>query len=418
MIQFCRNTEEGREIDRALNEFGLTTEAQIVERAARIRQTPSPVEFGKVRLSLKRVVVFSRVTIGADIAITSVIIERTKREFPHAQIVLVGGRKAAELFGGSRRLSFQEVAYKRAGTLTERILSWLDLLAATRELTAGLRPGEYLFIDPDSRLTQLGLLPASPSENSDYLFFPSREYASETAASMGELASAWLDDVFRAKKKTLPQVALRPADCEIAEAVAARMKKGQGRKIVSINFGVGGNPLKSLGGHLERTLVRTLIEEGAFVILDKGAGDTEARRADDVVEHVTALKSAHVIEAGEDELISLSGKDTPPIDMLVLNGRVGLLAALIRTSDLYIGYDSAGQHIAAAMGVPCIDLFAGFSSARMLDRWRPTGPGPVRVIEADTLRARVDAQAILARALEAAREILWGGSLEPLPRQD
>lgn len=410
MIQFCRNTEEGREIDRALNDFGLETEAQIIERAARIRRTPSPVEMENLRSDARRVIVFSRVTLGADVAVTSVIIERMKREFPRAEIVMVGGRKAAELFGGDERLSFRDIAYERAGALTERILSWLDLLAATRELTSGLRVNEYLFVDPDSRLTQLGLLPVSPSENRDYLFFPSREYASETRASMGELTSAWLDDVFEVKEKTLPRVTLRKPDCEIAEAVAASIKREKARKIVSINFGVGENPLKSLGGQLEKSLVRALVEEGAVVILDKGAGDTEARRADEVISHVRAVKSARVIEAGEDELINLARKNAASIDMLVLNGRVGLLAALIGISDLYIGYDSAGQHIAAAMGVPCIDLFAGFSSARFLDRWRPTGPGPVRVIEADTLRAQIDSEAILARALSFARETLC---LEP-----
>jgi ADP-heptose:LPS heptosyltransferase len=39
-----------------------------------------------------------------------------------------------------------------------------------------------------------------------------------------------------------------------------------------------------------------------------------------------------------------------------------------------VGYDSAGQHVAAACGVPLISVFAGFPAARMFDRWKPTGP--------------------------------------------
>ena len=85
---------------------------------------------------------------------------------------------------------------------------------------------------------------------------------------------------------------------------------------------------------------------------------------------------------------------------------MGLLAALIGQSDLYVGYDSAGQHIAAALGVACIDVFAGFSSPRMVDRWRPAGPSEVHVIVADTLNENVDAGLILKTALRHAREIL------------
>jgi ADP-heptose:LPS heptosyltransferase len=70
----------------------------------------------------------------------------------------------------------------------------------------------------------------------------------------------------------------------------------------------------------------------------------------------------------------------------MVNCRVGLLAALISASDLYIGYDSAGQHIAAASGTPCIDIFAGYESPRIIDRWRPTGPGTPTVIDAGSGR--------------------------------
>lgn len=48
-------------------------------------------------------------------------------------------------------------------------------------------------------------------------------------------------------------------------------------------------------------------------------------------------------------------------------------ASIIAGSRLYVGYDSAGQHVAAACGVPLISIFAGFPSPRMFARWRPTG---------------------------------------------
>jgi ADP-heptose:LPS heptosyltransferase len=58
-------------------------------------------------------------------------------------------------------------------------------------------------------------------------------------------------------------------------------------------------------------------------------------------------------------------------------------ASIIAQSRLYVGYDSAGQHAAAACGVPLVTVFAGFPCPRMLARWRPTGRGPIEVVRVD-----------------------------------
>ena len=55
------------------------------------------------------------------------------------------------------------------------------------------------------------------------------------------------------------------------------------------------------------------------------------------------------------------------------SGAFAPFAAQIARSRLYVGYDSAGGHIAAACGVPLISIFAGFASERMFQRWRPKG---------------------------------------------
>ena len=64
----------------------------LVARYERVRR-PRPVT-GKPQ----RVFVLSRVTLGADVAITSVLLAAAKRRFPHAEIVFVGPRKNYELF--------------------------------------------------------------------------------------------------------------------------------------------------------------------------------------------------------------------------------------------------------------------------------------------------------------------------------
>jgi ADP-heptose:LPS heptosyltransferase len=82
-----------------------------------------------------------------------------------------------------------------------------------------------------------------------------------------------------------------------------------------------------------------------------------------------------------------------------------LFAALISQCDLYAGYDSAFQHIAAALGLPCIDIFAGFSSPRMVDRWRPTGARKAAVLDVDTLNSQPNTDAILSKILALAGEL-------------
>jgi hypothetical protein len=62
-------------------------------------------------------------------------------------------------------------------------------------------------------------------------------------------------------------------------------------------------------------------------------------------------RDQHVVESDEESLQNPSDFNRLAcIDLAVWRGRIGLLAALIGQSDLYIGYDFAGQHIAAAMG--------------------------------------------------------------------
>jgi ADP-heptose:LPS heptosyltransferase len=67
----------------------------------------------------------------------------------------------------------------------------------------------------------------------------------------------------------------------------------------------------------------------------------------------------------------------------IFTGSFAEFAALIAQSRLYVGYDSAGGHAAAACGTPLVSIFAGFASERMLERWRPDGAGPVHLIRAN-----------------------------------
>ena len=296
-----------------------------------------------------RVFVLSRVTLGADVAVTSVLLAAAKQRFPRAEIVFVGPRKNYELFAGDPRLRHAEMAYRRGG-LRERLAVWCPLQAL-------LAAPDPVVIDPDSRLTQLGLLPVCPEAG--YHLFESRGYGRETDRALPELAAAWAEETFGVPQAR-PYVALEP---------------GVPGGHTAVSLGVGENPAKRIPDPFEERLLALLAAGGAVLEIDKGAGGEEAARVERAVE-----RSGVKAEFWE--------------------GSFAGFAAIIAASRLYVGYDSAGQHVAAACGVPLVSIFAGFPAPRMFHRWRPTGEGAtvIRVDRPNPLETLERVRAAIAAA--------------------
>ncbi len=154
--------------------------ASLVARYERVRQ-PRPVA-----REPRQVFVLSRVTLGADVAVTSVLLSAAKSRFPRSAIVFVGPEKNFELFVGDPRLRHAPVEYVR-GNLRDRLAAWKELRDLVSAKTA-------LVIDPDSRLTQLGLLPVCAEER--YHLFESRAYGGDSGRALSELAARWAADTF------------------------------------------------------------------------------------------------------------------------------------------------------------------------------------------------------------------------------
>lgn len=329
------------------------SESELVARYERVRQPrkhsgPDP----------GCVIVLSRVTLGADVAVTSAVLDALKRRFPRARIVLAAPRKNWELFEGDASLSHLPVSYTRRAPLREK-------LAAGLALRRALDAPESIVVDPDSRLSQLGLLPVCAEDR--YYFFDSRSYGGESLDPLPRLTARWCEETFGVAGK--PYIA--PVDAiESGDAPA-----------IAVSLGVGDNPAKRIGGDFERELLRGLVSFGAHVWLDKGAGGEEAER----VERAAAGCSGTV---------------------RFWSGAFAPFAALIARSRLYCGYDSAGQHVAAACGTPLVSVFAGYPSERMLARWQPFGAGPIRLVRA----ANRAPQDVLEESLNAAAELWAAGS--------
>lgn len=269
------------------------------------------------------VVVLSRVTLGADVAVTSVVLDMAKRRFPRARIWFAGPEKNYELFAADSQILHLPVAYSRHATLRQR-------LAAAQSLRV---PDGAIVIDPDSRITQLGMVPVCPEYN--YFFFESRSYGEETADPLPVLIARWCRETFGtpdARAFVAPASTLEGAD-------------------IAVSLGTGENDTKRFDDEFEHALMERLVGQGS-VLLDYGAGGEETAR----VERAAA-----------------------GLPVRFWRGSFAEFAGAISRSQRYVGYDSAGQHVAAACGVPLTVYFTGAINARFRQRWRPYGPGPVAV---------------------------------------
>lgn len=274
---------------------------------------------------LKRIYVLSRVTLGADIAVTSVVISGLKRRFPDSEICFVGPTKNAEMFLADPRVVPVPINYSRSGTLRER-------LAAAAELREAVDEPESIVVDPDSRLTQLGIIPCG--DDSRYYFFESRAFGGSSDESLPLLTASWLDEVFGAG----------PAAAYVAPEPVEKIAD------ICVSWGVGENATKRVSNEFELEILKALVKKGRPILLDRGAGGEEGKRADELQSQL----------------------DSP---LLTLHtGSYASFASHIAQSRLYAGYDSAGQHVASAAAVPLISIFGGHVCDRMMHRWSPTGP--------------------------------------------
>lgn len=272
---------------------------------------------------VEAVYVLSRVTLGADVKITSIILDAMKQRFPGARLLFVANRKSAELFAADPAVEILEADYPRAGGVSRRI-------AFGEELRGRLDEPHAIVVDPDSRLTQLGLVPVCEPQR--YFHFRSR--TADSTENLTDLTRQWVEATFGVTGKAY----IAPVQTVLED----------GGPLAAVSFGVGGNDTKRISAEFEAGLIRDLASRYRTVWIDRGAGGEEAAR-------VTAAVEA----SGTGEQIRF------------WEGSFAGFASIIQQSNFYAGYDSAGQHVADACGVPLTSYFVGAPSARFEARWRP-----------------------------------------------
>jgi ADP-heptose:LPS heptosyltransferase len=393
VISYCRNIPAGKQLDLTLQHFGIHSHRDVLDRVTRIRANGAPLSRDK---PLRKILLLSRVTIGADVAITSIIIQRLSKAFPEAEIVLIGESKLEEIYQGNPGIRIRKVSYSRKGGLLARLSSWHLVLQIVKEELYTCPLEETILVDPDSRLTQLGILPVISLDH--YLFFDSRSDTSlNRKMSMAELTNFWLNAVVGEEGFCFPKVWIPKSYLGPAERFCENLRNNGAERIIVVNFGVGGNLRKRVGRRLEEKLLLTLLQEPkTVIILDKGYGEEEEANTDSLIGAIE--DHGHLVYH---TTFGSEGHEKMSSGLIGVTSRIVEIAALIAESNEFIGYDSACQHIAAALGTPCVTIFAGSNNMRFIRRWSAHGPKSCDIVHVDTLTdpGTIDVEDITARIM-------------------
>ncbi|MEK9150035.1 MAG: adenylosuccinate synthase, partial [Candidatus Desantisbacteria bacterium] len=366
-LQALRKTSRGARLDERLSDYGLKTEEDVLKRMERVREW-SAIRQDKLRI--RKVFIFSRGPIGGDMNITSILIQKAKEEFLNAQIILVGSSKVLwQLFGAIEGVRFVECAWKKDESFIEQIGRALGAYDVIRK--EGFEESDSIIIDPSSHLLKHGLIPVRREDN--YYYFDMTVPEEDYKGSLAQRADEWSDEVLRnGKPRRITYGITQPPQpyAKKAEDLYQNLKL-TGKYVVTIQFGVGGDETKSLSEDFETELIAQIVDKWSMVILSKGIG-AEANRVDRI-KKTLEQRGYKTIEVKENEIevSNLAQKAAEEPKIIIHNGDLGTFAEIVRRSNLFIGYDSMGQHLAATSRVPEITVFAGYVSPKFPQFWRP-----------------------------------------------
>ncbi len=397
LVSRIRILPQAKHLHQKLNQWDLKDETDLLNRIERVSSNKKfdPLSIGKV----KKVFIPSRVTLGADVLLNIPVIEKMKRKFPNAEIIFLGSEKNGSLLKGNQSMfRVHPLQYRRHGVLLDRFLSWLYVIhALENEINRLGQEEDYIIVNTDSRLLQSGLLPVLPPAKEEKRYFswtPSIHRETWKGTSQAEDLVQWLEVTFGSgpeNERIYPKLHFLAQDETFANNVYEILDSPGDTFVVSMSLGVGGNQEKrvryrsEIVSQFELGLIRKLLSDGVTLILDRGNGKEEFDQADAVVQAVgdMGFKTVEVTNK-KPGLIGLRNSETKSRDvrLIAYQGTVSKFAALINLSDLFIGYDSLGQHLAGAVGRDVIVIFAGYRSDLFPQRWKPFGSGTIQLVRA------------------------------------
>lgn len=321
-----------------------------------------------LRCPPERILVLSRVTIGADVMISSIVIRRLRQAFPEAEIVLVGPAHMEALLLFDNKVRNRLFPYERNCSLLERFAATCRLAELIQEECSEFAPSSVLLVDPDSRLSQLGLIPLLSVERTRY-FCSRMEMEDNDNASLVEITNGWLDQwLGEGQRACYPAIRLNPEARELARDFMQSVGQN-GKAVLLVNLGVGRNDNKRIPPPFEEELLLALLDNPELVVvLDSGYSPAGLARAKNLMQ--SAISRGHGVEFSAEEDLPLC-KPAATSRLIGVRCSIGMIGALIAEADCFFGYDSCCQHLASAADVPGLIVFSGYRLERFQARWRP-----------------------------------------------
>ena len=352
----------------SLKMFNINTEEQLRNRHLVHRQGKAL----QVPATAKRIVVLSRVTIGADILLSSVVIKRLRERYPDAEIIITGNKKLYGLFGAMPQLKVESLDYARRGTLITRLRSWISL----HEQIKDLKPD--LVVAPDSRLDQLGLLPICCKEQ--YALWENLQLADATQ-SLSSLADQWICETLNLESEppVYPELAFSPDMQMLSDHMQELIAD---RPFIAVKLDYGGNSDKAVSREWEIEILRCMIDRGWRILIDRGFGEEELQNSDAVIRGV-GMSAFDISESDPDQgmlIRDVTEKDLNGTDIVRFYGSIAAWAACAKHCQLAFSYDSVGHHLAAALATPLVIAFTGYKDDAFPKAWQPRGPGEINMV--------------------------------------
>lgn len=373
-----RIAEREPALRQGLAAFAIHSESDLRARYASARRGDHPAP-----ATAQRIAVLSRVTIGADILLTSVALQRLHQRYPQAELCVIGDGKLAPLLSGLPNVSVRATPYVRRGPLRERLTAWLTVCAAVTDCD--------LVVAPDSRLDQLGILPVT-SDPARYHLWENTLPEGMPPRSLAEVLDDWLSQRFAPVwgRRCVPRLGLDAA----THALATHWQTAfAGRPVCAVKLDHGGNSAKALPRSQEVAVLRALLERGWTILLDRGFGAEELANSQALLTDA-GLTAYDIDDSGTglgQPISSLSAATIAAHRVLRFHGSIAGWAAAVTACRHALSYDSVGHHLAAAAGIPVTVAFTGHTHAAFPVAWQPRGPGSIDVVVIPTEAKSVDA---------------------------
>jgi hypothetical protein len=326
------------------------------------------------RDKIKKVILLSRNTIGAEAYLNGMIINRLLSRLKNAEIVFVDSSNTGKHIFNNSRIKLvnkftdshgREVSlnWNRNGINILERFEYTTQLAEFIELESkGLGNGEFIVFDADTRLSQTGAMPIC-SEDVHYFIdtvLEDEEVDLGFVKNFGALCNDYLNSLFNEEEVSYPMIFVSEEEKKKARDFRGGLPEG---RVVLLHFG-SGIVRKTLSGEFERELLLKVFDYGIPLIVMPVLGWEKEK----VKEHILFLER--------------KGKKQGE-DFFVFQGSLSTFVALISMVDLCVSYDSQCQHMAAAQNVPFITLFTGYINKNFLKRWTPFSENFYKIIDLD-----------------------------------